>query len=127
MGLDGCAGIYLSGELHKSGHCVVKEALVAFAEITLAVPITIVSCRGPVFHTAAPTDGEAAADEALVAELLLGTGELTFFGGGGEFFYGSFEDAAQLPFWLDEKIAAEGIAGVLDDDVGAALLVEGAD
>ncbi len=106
---------------------MVEESLVGFAEVALAVPVAGVRCGGSVFHTAAPADGKAAADEALVTELLLSAGEPALFVGGGEFFYWRFEDAAKLEFRVDEKIAAEGIAGVLDDDVGAALLVEGAD
>ncbi len=73
---------------------MVKESLVGFAEIALTVPIAIVTCGGPVFHAAATADGKAAADEALIAKLLFGAGELAFFGGGGEFLYGGFEDAA---------------------------------
>jgi len=84
LGPEALASVYFGTELHKSGHCVVEESLVGFAEVTLAVPVAGVTCGGAVFHTAAPADGEAATDEALITELLLGTGELALLSGGGE-------------------------------------------
>jgi len=119
------AGVYGSGYLHKLRHCIIEEALVAFAKITFLCEILFVK-TGSVFHTTAATDGKISADEAFVAKILLGLGKSAFFTAVGELFYRRFKYIAQSPPWLDEKITAKTIACVLDNDITAALFIEGA-
>jgi len=123
--LFGVAGANICGYLHEPRHRVIEEFLVTFAKITFALPILIK--RGPVFHASAATEGEVSANDAFVGEFFLGAGEGAFFPGGGELFDGRLEDTSQSPLRLYEEIAAEAVAGVLDDDVSVALLVECAD
>ena len=81
LGFDGRAGVNGSGYLHKPRHCVIEEALVAFAEI--AFPAEVVFPRSSIFHTAAATDGKMSADQAFVGQILLGQGKCTLFTAGG--------------------------------------------
>ncbi len=67
------------------------------------------------------------ADETFTGQVLLLAGEGFLLGTGRELFNGGLEDIAQAPFRLDEEVAGKDVARVLDDDVLAALAVEGAD
>ncbi len=115
-------GVYGSGYLRKLRHCIIKESLVAFAEITF--PALVAVKKNPVFYTAAATDSKVSADKTFVTKTLLGPGKISLFIAGGKFFYRRFKNIAQLPFRLYEKVAAETIAGMLDDDITAALFIE---
>ena len=115
-------GVYGSGHLRKLRHCIIKEPLVAFAEITF--PALVAVKRNPIFYAAAATNGKVSANKTFVAKILLGPGKGAFFSAGGEFFYRRFKNIAQLPFRLYKKIAAETIAGMLDNNITAALFIE---
>ena len=67
-----------------------------------------------------------AAEEALIAQILLITGEGAFDTACGEFIQWSFHDVAEPPLGLDKKFAAKGIAGVFDNNEAGALLTIGA-
>ena len=68
-----------------------------------------------------------AADETFIAEVLFCAGEISFFFAGSEIFYRRFKDISYPPFRVNEKVTAENIVVMLDDDVIAASLCEGAD
>jgi len=102
---------------------MIEEMLVGLAEVTLPAIVFFIE-RRPVLHTAAPADGQMSADEAFVAEVSLGSCKSSLFTARGEFFYRRLENIAQPPLRLDEKIAAEGVACMLDHDILAALPVE---
>ncbi len=110
----------------EAGHSVIEEAFVAVAEVAFAGPLGIAG-GGFILHTSSAAVSKVFADDALIAEIFFGAGEGKFLLADGEFFEGSFEYIAEPPFRLDEKIAGKGVAIMLDDDVGAALGVEGAD
>jgi hypothetical protein len=115
------AGAYVRGNLHKAREGVIEESLVTFAEVRLLGDIALV------LHAASTAKGKVAAEQALVAEILFGSGKVAFFFGGCKLFNGGLAEVAQSPFGRDEEITWEAIAGVLDDDVLAALSVEGTD
>ena len=104
---------------------MIEEPFISFTKVAFPAVIFFIE-RGPVFHTAAPTYAQVPADKALVAEVTLGSGESSLFSAGGKFFNRCLEDIAQPPFRLDEKVAAESVAGMLDDNILAALPVESA-
>ena len=115
-------GAYSSGYLRKLRHCIIEKPLVAFAEI--AFPALAAVKKNPIFNTAAATDGEVSADKTFVTKILLGPGKISLFIAGGKFFYRRFKNIAQLPFRLYEKVAAESVACMLDNNITAALFVE---
>ncbi len=102
---------------------MIKEALVALAEITfLAKVIPIKRC--PVFHTATPTDCQVSADKTFITEIPLGPGKGPLFAAGCQLFYRGFKNVSQLPPRLDKKITAESITVMFNNNVLTALLVE---
>jgi len=64
------------------------------------------------------------ADEAFIGEILFGPGENAFGPFARQSLYRGIDYIARAPFRLDEEIAAEGIAGVLDNDVLIASFTE---
>ena len=119
-------GADLGGNLHKPRYRMIEEPLIGIAEIALPAIVFFIE-RRPVLHTAAPTDGQVPADKALVAEVCLGSGKSSLFAARGEFFYRRLEDIAQTPLRLNEKVAAEGVARMLDHNILTALPVERTD
>jgi hypothetical protein len=113
------AVFYPRRNAHKSWHGVIKELLIAFAEIVLS-NLDIEPCS--VFHAAAPADIEMPANQAFVAELFFVPCERPFCLAGGELLYRRLEDISQTPLRFDEKLTAESVAGVLDDNEAGALL-----
>ena len=104
---------------------MVEEPFIAFTEITLTVFVAVKIKF--VFEAAGAADIQMAADETFIAEVFFCAGEISFLFAGSEIFYGRFKDVAYTPFRVDEKIAAEDIAVMLNDDVIAAVSCEGAD
>lgn len=123
---DKRAAADLGRHLQEAGQSVVEELAIAFAEVALAAEIVLIE-SGAVLQTPAPANRQVSTDEALVGEVLLQAGKGLLVGAGGELLNGRLAEIAQPPFRLDEEIAAEGVAGVLDDDILTALLVERAD
>jgi len=78
--------------------------------------------RNLIFHTAAATNAKVSAEKTFVAKILLSPGKSPFFAAGGKFLYRCFKNIAQQPFRLDKKITGEAIAGMLDNNIIAALL-----
>ena len=64
------------------------------------------------------------AEEAFIGQILLGHGKGAFFTAGGQFFYRHLRDITQPPFGLYEKITAESITVMLDDNILTALFIE---
>jgi len=123
---DSFTGTNVSGYLHKSRYCVIKETLVGLTEVALSAKIIFVE-RSPIFHTSTATNSKMPTDKALVAQILLGPGKGPLSAAAGQFFYRRLKNVAQPPLRLNKKIAAESITSMLDNDVLAALLVECAD
>jgi len=105
---------------------MIEEAFVGFAEIALLAETVFVE-GGPVLHAAAAADGQMPANQAFVTKIFLGLCKGPLFAAGRQLLYRRLEDVAQSPFRLDEEIAAEGVARVLDDNILTALLIERAD
>jgi len=80
--------------------------------------------RNLIFHTAAATNGKVSAEKTFVAEILLIPGKSPLFTAGGKFLYRRFKNVAQQPFRLDKKIAGKAVAGMLDNNVTAALFIK---
>ena len=102
---------------------MIEEQFIGLAEVALPAIVFFIE-RRPVLHTAAPADGQMPADKALVAEVCLGSGKSSLFTAGGKFFNRRLEDIAQPPLRLDEKVTAEGVAGMLDNNISAALFIK---
>lgn len=115
----------LCGDVPEPGHCIVEELLIAFAEVAWCAVIAVDD--DPVLEAAAPAHIKVPADEAFVVDLAFFRGEGAFDLVMGEFFDGRFEYVAEPPRIIDEEVAAEGVAVVLDDDIIVALGHEGAD
>ncbi|GAJ18357.1 unnamed protein product, partial [marine sediment metagenome] len=116
-------GVNLSGYLCKPRHCMIKEALVALAEIAFLAKVILIK-RCPVFHTAAATDRQVPADKTFITEIPFGPGKGSFFTANGQLFYRRIKNITQLPPLLDKKIAAESITVMFNNNVLTALLVE---
>lgn len=112
---------YGSGNLHKSGNCIIKELLVAFAEIAFPAGLSITATH-PVFYTAAAADIEVSANKTSVTKIFLAPCKGLLLAAGDEFLERRFENVAQSPLRLDKKLTAKSIAGVLDNDKTGALL-----
>lgn len=121
--VSGVGGVNIRGYLRKLRQCIIEEELVAFAEIAFFAEVVFVE-RRPVFHAAAATDCKVPADEAFITNILFGPGKGPLNAACGELFYRRIEDAAQLPSRLYEKVTAESIAIMFDNDVLTALFVE---
>jgi len=102
---------------------VIEETLVGLTEIAFSAKAVFVK-GGPVFHTSTAADGKMPADKAFVAEILLGPGKLPLFAAGSQLFNRCFKNVTQSPLRLDEKITAESIAAMLDNNILTALFVE---
>ena len=113
-------GVDLGGNLHKSRYRMIKEPLIGLTEVAFSAVVFLIE-RSPVFHTASPANGQVPTDKALVAEVSLGPGKSSLFTTRSEFFNRHLEDIAKPPIRLDEKVAAEGVAGMLDYDILTAL------
>ena len=105
---------------------MIEEKFIGLAEVAFGAVVFFIE-RRPVLHTSAPADSQVPANKALVAEVSLGPGKSSLFTACGKFFYRCLEDITQPPLRLDEKVAAEGVAGMLDNDILAALPVERTD
>ena len=64
--------------------------------------------------------------KAPVTQVLLGSGKFLFFAAACKLLNRHFKYIAQPPFRFNKKITAKGVAVVLDNDVLAALSIEGA-
>ncbi len=102
---------------------MIKEALVAFAEITFLAKVIFIK-RRPVFHTATATDRQVPADKTFITEIPLGPGKASFFAANGQLFYRRIKNITQLPPRLHKKITAVSITGMFDNNVLTALLVK---
>jgi len=136
---------YPGGDLHEPRDRVIEELLIAFAEVVLSIldsrfyrwhghPGRVSTGWKPVprrvfgiephaiLHTAAPADIKMPANETLGAEFLLIPRKRPFLFIAGELLKGRLKNVAQSPRRLDEEFAAEGVAGMFDDDKASALL-----
>ncbi len=115
----------LCGDVPESGHCIVEELLIAFAEVARCAVIAVDD--DAVLEASAPAHIQVPADEAFIVNLAFLRGECAFDLVLGEFLDRCFEYVAEPPRIIDEEVAAEGVAVVLDDDIIVALGHEGAD
>jgi hypothetical protein len=118
--------VYLGGDFHKLRQGVIEELLVSRAEETNAAEI-LGAENGPVLQATSPADGKVSANETLIGKFLLCPGENTFSLVSCKPLYRRIDYVACSPPRLDEKIAAENIAGMLDNNILTASFTERAD
>ena len=116
---------YFGGELPKSGHGIVEEPLVGFAEIAGIVIITI--GYDAVLHASASAHFKVSAKLALRIQFSFAAGKFAFDLAGRKLFYRRFHDTSKPPLVGDKEIAGKSIAVMLDDDVVAASRHESTD
>jgi hypothetical protein len=116
-------GMDFGGDGHELRQGVIEELFVSRTEVTLSAEIFAAESRS-IFQTAAPADGKMPANEAFIGKILLCPGEITFRFIGRQLLYRRIHYAACSPFRFDEKIAAENIAGMLDNDILVASALE---
>ena len=124
--LNSGSGADLSGNLHKLRQAVIEELLICRAEITLAAKVFLVQ-NSSILHAAAPADRKVPAEKAFVTEISLGPGKKPLLAVRGKLLDRRLQNIADTPSRFDKKIAAEGIAGMLDDNILTALSAECAD
>ena len=122
----GRSGMDFGDDGHELRQGVIEEPLIGRAEVTFTAEI-LVADNSSILQASAPADGKMPANEAFIGEVLLRPGESTFRFVGRKFLYGCVHDIACSPFRLDEEIAAENIAGMLDDDILVASVLERAE
>jgi len=116
-------GINPGSYLAKPRHSILKKAFIRFAEITFSSEIIPVE-GSSILHTAATTYCKIPADQAFAAQISFGSCKRPLLIAGSQFFNWRLEDVTQLPPRLNKKITTEGVAGMLNDNVLAALSVE---